>query len=565
MGVTRQFLSAALALAAALIGFAAAAPLAARPVALAEVTCAGGADSAEAAFAIPNEQLDCGTGRFDRRDRFVRGRVDLAKLDPLPPGRLVWQTDPTVFDSMLIRLDYADGSQRLIDVDSQMAIRNWDANGNFWVPIQQDGSALTALDVVVERPRSLPIFLRQTVSSFADASALNYGRILLYMLICGTLLVPILYDLLFYRVLRARFMIWHLGMTVGTLFYLLFNSGLIMVIFPDIPALTRFAGIYIATSLTILCMAKFSLQILEEGLVSRRVREVLSWSAAANLVLAFAILLDLELLRMRILWLYFLSFLPIIATLIGMVGSALLQHSRAAIFLAAAYTGLIVAGAAQVMANLGLFDRSETLDEAIYVALVVLVVGTSAAVGDRFLIIKGERDRARLTAKKLGAMANSDGLTGLLNRRAFDQNRRLVAGRALLLADIDRFKTINDTFGHQRGDAVLIHAARVIEEVVAEHGAGHVFRLGGEEFAVLFPASGPEEMQALAEAIRKAIEESSEAASAFDMPEITISIGGVMGEGQLMHVAFSDADDALYRAKEEGRNRCEYAGVWSGA
>ena len=561
MGVKRLFFWAALALAAAFTGFVAAGPAIARPIGLAQATCAAGADSAEAAFAVPDAQLDCSAGRFNRRDRFMRGRIDLAKVGPLPPGRLVWQTDPTAFDSMLIRLDYADGNQRLVDVDSQMAVRNWDANGNFWVPIHQDTSALTAIDVVVERPQSAAVFLRMELSSFDAASARNYSRILLYMLICGILLVPIVYDLLFYRVLRARFMIWHVGMTIGTLGYVLFNSGLIMVLWPGIPSLLRFAALFFAMSVTILCMAQFSLQVLEEGLISRRVRWALVGSSSANLVLACLLFLDLEVLRMRALALYLLSVLPVIAALLAMLVSALLQKSRAAGFLAGAYAGLIVAGAAQVFASLGIFDLSETIDESIYVALVILVVGSSAGVGDRFLIIKGERDRARLSAKKLSAMANSDGLTGLLNRRAFDQHRRLPTGRALLVADIDRFKMINDTFGHQRGDAVLVHAARVIEHVVVEHGKGQVFRLGGEEFAVLFPCDGAETMHTLAEAIRKAIEGSAEAASAYDMPDITISIGGVMGEGQLMHVAFSDADGALYRAKEGGRNRCEFAGA----
>ena len=559
MGVKRLFLWAAFALATALSGFGVAAPAVARPIALADAACAGGADSAQAAFAIAPAALDCGAGRFDRRDRFVRGRIEMARLGVPPPGRLIWQTDPTAFDSMLIRLDYADGSQRLVDVDSQMAVRNWDANGNFWVPIQQEESALTAIDVVVERPRSSALFLRMSLSSFDEAAAHNYSRILLYMLICGTLLVPIIYDLLFYRVLRARFMIWHLGMTVGTLLYVLFNSGLIMVIVPDIPAMLRFGGLFAAMSLTILGMVQFALQVLETGLISDRLRRALVWSAITNLIVGCLIVFDIGLLRMRIVEVYYLSVLPVIAALIAMLCTALMQKSRAAAFLAAAYAGLIVAGAAQVFAGLGLFALSEAIDEAIYVALVILVVGTSAGVGDRFLIIKGERDRARLTAKRLGAMANSDGLTGLLNRRAFDQNRRLATGRALLLTDIDRFKTINDTFGHQRGDAVLCHAARVIEQAVAQHGDGQVFRLGGEEFAVLFRADSVEAMQELAEAVRKAVEASGDAASAYDMPDITVSIGGVMGEGQLMHVAFSDADDALYRAKEGGRNRCEFA------
>jgi diguanylate cyclase (GGDEF)-like protein len=396
------------------------------------------------------------------------------------------------------------------------------------------------------------------VSSFAEASARNYSRILLYMLICGTLLVPIVYDLLFYRVLRARFMIWHTGMTFATLFYVLFNSGLIVVLLPDIDAHLRYAAIWLAASLTIVCLVQFSVQVIEEGLLPERLRRALVLAAGVNLALSLFIAFDFEWLRLRIITLYLLSVLPVIAAMVAVLLAALLRKSRAANFLVGAYAGLIVAGTAQVLASLGLFAMSETIDEAIYVALVVLVVGTSAAVGDRFLVIKGERDRARLTAKKLGVMANSDVLTGLLNRRAFDQHRRLGKGQALLLADIDRFKTINDTYGHQRGDTVLCHAARVIEEAVAGYRNGQVYRLGGEEFAVLCPVSGEDEMRALAEEIRSAIERSGERHDGFDMPEITISIGGVIGEGQLMHVAFSDADGALYRAKEKGRNRSEF-------
>lgn len=559
MGVKRLVLWAAFMLSATFAGFAVAGPAAARAMELASAACTGGADSAEAAFAIPKTDLDCGPGRFDRRERFARARIDLAKIGLVPPGRLIWQTDPTDFDAMLIRLGYADGRQRLVDVDTQMAVRNWDANGNFSVPVQQDASPLTAIDVVVERPMSAALFARMNLSSYADAAARNYSRILLYMLICGTLLVPMVYDLLFYRVLRARFILWHLGMTAGTLSYVLFNSGLVIVLVPDIPNSVRYGAVFASMAVTILGMVRFSLLILEDDLIPGLMRRILTWAALVNLGLALLIFLDIEFLRMRIVELFLLSALPVASGLVTGLITALRRKSRAARFLAAAYSGLIVAGIAQVLAMADIFELSETLDEAIYVALVMLILGTSAAVGDRFLIIKGERDRARLSARKLSAMANSDGLTGLLNRRAFDLNRRLVKGRVLLLADLDRFKTINDTFGHQRGDAVLGHAARVIEQVVSDHGEGKVFRLGGEEFAVLAAARDRDEMEMLAEAIRSAVASSATAASAYDMPDITISIGGVMGDGQLMHVAYANADDALYRAKDGGRNRCEFA------
>ena len=460
---------------------------------------------------------------------------------------------------MLIRFDFADGTQRLVDVDAQMAVRNWDANGNFWVPVQQESAALTAIDVVVERPRAAAVFTRMTLSSFGEAWNLNYARTLLYVLICGILLVPIVYDLFFYRILRARFMIWHLGMTIGTLLYVLFNTGLILLAAPNLQISFRFGMIFVAMSLTIVGTAQFSLKLLEEDKVSLRLRKLLLWSVTVNLLISGLILLDFEVLRSSIISIYLLSVLPVIVALLAVLAAALKRGSRAAVFLAVAYSGLILAGLVQILAGFGVWTSAfQFIDDAIYGALVLLVVGTSAAVADRFLIMKGERDRARHTVLKLGAMANSDGLTGLLNRRAFDQTRRLARGRALLLADIDRFKLVNDTFGHQRGDAVLCHAARVIEQSVQAHGGGEVYRLGGEEFAVLTPSIDENGMRTLAEQIRIAIADDGDRETTFDMPSITISVGAVMGGGQLMHVAFADADEALYRAKEGGRNRCEF-------
>lgn len=558
MGVNRLKLWAALALAVC-FSVAFAAPLAARTLLLGNAVCTAGAPSAEAAFAIPESGLDCSKIGAPLSQRFARARIDLGEVGLVPQGRLIWQTDPTSFDSMIVRLDFADGKQRLIDVDAQMAVRNWDANGTFWVPIQQQDASLVAIDVVVERPRSDTIFSRMMLSSFTEASDRNYTRTLLYMMICGMLLVPVIYDLFFYRILRARFMIWHLGMTFGTLLYVLFNTGLILLVLPDLEIGFRFGMIFVAMALTIVGAAQFTLKLLEEDKVSLQLCSILLWAVTLNLVLSGFILLDIEVLRAFIVDAYLLSILPVVFAFLAVLAAALRRGSRAAVFLFVAYSGLILTGVIKVLAVMGLWIWTSLLiDETIYGALVLLVIGSSAAVGDRFLIIKGERDRARHTALKLGAMANSDGLTGLLNRRAFDQVRRLGKGRALLLADIDRFKVINDTFGHQRGDAVLCHAARVIEQVVDRSGGGDVYRLGGEEFAVVTPPTSKDELRGLAEGIRAGVSGDGDREAVFDMPSITISIGAVMGDGQAMHVAFADADGALYRAKAGGRNRCEF-------
>ncbi|WP_133365580.1 diguanylate cyclase [Qipengyuania sediminis] len=536
-----------------------AAPAGARAIALADAVCTGGADSVEEAFALAADQLNCGKGRFSQRARFVRARIDVARTAPLPPGRLIWQTDPTSFDSMLIRVDYADGSEALIDVDAQMAVRNWDANGGFWVPIDQRAAPLATIDIVIERPHSSAIFTRMSISGYSDASIQNYTRTLLYILICGILLMPIIYDLLFFRILRARFMLWHLMMTAATLLFTLVNSGIVIILWPDIPASVRNWSIYLATALVLLGSARFLLLVVEEGKITPRIARLLTLSALASLGIALLLALDLEALRMRASTLFYASVLPVIAATAAALACALVRGSRVARVLAFAYAGLMIVGLTQLLAIFGVFNRSDYLDESIYAGLVVLVTGTSAAVGDRFMAMKSERDQAQISARKLSAMANSDKLTGLLNRRAFDQTRRLKSGQALLIADIDRFKAINDTYGHQRGDSVLTHAARVIEAAAAEFGAARVYRLGGEEFAVIAPAEDADALAAAAEALRTAVADSSRGADGFDTPDITVSIGAVLGQGQLMHVAFADADEALYRAKEGGRNRCELA------
>lgn len=489
----------------------------------------------------------------------MRAHVDFAKTGALPPGRLIWQTDPTHFASMLIRLDYADGSQSLVDVDAQMAVRNWDANGGFWVPIDQRDAALTAMDIVIERPHASAVLTRMSISSFADASGQNYARTLLYVYLCGILIMPLVYDLLFFRILRARFMLWHLAMTAATLAFTLVNSGLVVILWPDIPSSARNWSIYLTTSLIMLGSARFLLGILDKDKVPVRIGRALTISALVNLAVALLVGFELEALRMRIADLYFASVLPVIAATAAVIASALTRGSRSASVLAWAYAGLMLVGVAQILAIIGVFGRSDYIDEAIYAGLVVLVTGTSAAVGDRFMVMRAERDRAQVSARKLGAMANSDKLTGLLNRRAFDAHRRLKPGQALLIADIDRFKAINDTYGHPRGDAVLAHAARIIAEAVDSGSGGHIYRLGGEEFAVLAPIDTDEALGSLAETLRAAVERGSASDGGFDMPDITISIGAVLGRGQLMHVAFADADGALYRAKEGGRNRCELA------
>ena len=160
-------------------------------------------------------------------------------------------------------------------------------------------------------------------------------------------------------------------------------------------------------------------------------------------------------------------------------------------------------------------------------------------------------------------MARTDGLTGLGNRREFDRelaehlgrSQRLGGKTSLLILDIDRFKDFNDSFGHQGGDRALRAIAVVITEAIRE--IDRSFRYGGEEFTVILPGTDAEGALRSAERLRSMI-----AQRVFGLPNgkkgsVTVSIGVAVypDSGSNPDTLVAAADAALYRAKDEGRNR----------
>ncbi len=179
------------------------------------------------------------------------------------------------------------------------------------------------------------------------------------------------------------------------------------------------------------------------------------------------------------------------------------------------------------------------------------------AVGLGFVIMTTERLQADLRH-----VATYDSLTGVLNRRAFldmaegafARLRRGGAPFSLLLLDIDHIKRINDSFGHQAGDAVLVAFTRSAQSALRP---GDLFsRYGGEEFCVLLPDTGGDQGRAVAERLRAAL---SDLVMMHDgnLIAVTVSIGVAEGnaDAESFDAIVAAADMALYRAKAEGRDR----------
>jgi diguanylate cyclase (GGDEF)-like protein len=182
-----------------------------------------------------------------------------------------------------------------------------------------------------------------------------------------------------------------------------------------------------------------------------------------------------------------------------------------------------------------------------------------------FILLAMAKERTELRHKTAALI---DPLTGIANRRAFledvaalsQQQTATARPAAVLLADLDRFKSVNDRFGHAVGDRVL----QVFSAVVASKlGPNDLFgRLGGEEFAILLYDAGREKGHATAERIRLAFEEAAADVEGCPVGG-TVSIGLVVSEPGFIDLPalLGRADEALYCAKERGRNRVEIASL----
>jgi len=188
--------------------------------------------------------------------------------------------------------------------------------------------------------------------------------------------------------------------------------------------------------------------------------------------------------------------------------------------------------------------------------LILAVLGLTSLLVVNFVVYQYGVSRFESTIQKLEERIFKDPLTGLLNRRFFNAYllKRLKTDpppTSFILIDLDNFKQINDTYGHDFGDKVLRHVARILKRSIRKEDIA--VRWGGEEFGIFVKA--PLEVAVkLAERLRKRLEENP-----VDGIKITASFGVGEYKGEDPKEFFKKVDEALYRAKRKGKNRVEKA------
>ncbi len=494
----------------------------------------------------------CNGAHIDRLADRVLARFDIAEGADNP--RLL-STRAGLFSKLTVTALDGDGavmgtrSYHLRDAQ----LSPWTPGLIFAVPeVERD---IRHIVVSIDKPWVDALIVNVQLSTSLADIAWPLSTILIVAGIIGVLLVPLMFDLAFFRILRSRFLLWHCVVVIGMIFQTLVSTGLISAVFAVPPE--WLPPLYPMTlAISVAAAAMFAADFFEEDKITPRTKFLLRLTG--GFIVLFSTIYALKPLGTRgfAVEVYYACFIPVIAILAYALAQAIRRGSRAAWFQLAAWMPLFLIGAVRIVSNLvvWLTPTDTLIPFTIAIALEALI--TSLGVADRFVILRQQCDRAETRAAIMASLSFKDPLTDLANRRAIETDfaaLRSSGFNVFAVLDIDRFKTINDNFGHQRGDDVL----RAVGLALAKTEDMIAYRLGGEEFIVLL--RGENGVQ-LAEARRQAI-------SAFVARHvvgldrvITASMGVIEmpPTGQQM-ISFDDAyeiaDRLLYEAKSGGRNR----------
>jgi diguanylate cyclase (GGDEF)-like protein len=359
----------------------------------------------------------------------------------------------------------------------------------------------------------------------------------------GAFLGLVLYNLVIFVVVRDRAFFYYLLYAISYgLYFSAYNGLSFQLLWPQSPAWAN-TSLLVLLSLTLIFGMQFTRRFLDAATRSPRLDRfglVLQALSAVGLVACF--FLGYAQLIQPMALLTVLVTVTIIA--LGMIG--LLSGYKPARFFMLAWALLLAGVMMNLLKTFGVLPHNLLTANGLQVGSLCEMVLLSLALGAR--------------VNEIQRQSRTDALTKLFNRRFFDERvafeferaQRYHSPIALLVADIDHFKSINDKFGHSRGDDILRLVAKQLLEGVRSQDI--VCRYGGEEFALILPGTDGEQAMTVAESLRYAIEH----AHGTGADPITISVGvashtdGGIGNPEDL---FRAADQALYAAKAAGRNR----------
>ena len=508
------------------------------------------------------DDFDCSPGRLAKATDFMWLAANVADIsadfvDPQLVLRMSHHRDISV------SVKYAGGEIVTNNYDIEALKKLWLAPSSMSFPISTEYGAPEMFLIGVTQPWDPLNFNNIELTSKARAEKSHLHGLMSALIFCGILITPIILNLVFYFLLKYRFMLTHSVMSAANLVYAAFWSGIIFIVFPSVDIVERSTIDHLFVAISVGAGTYLVRDLCDPETLGPRFRWALTISGPLPFIAAVGAMVIAPGMPYYASLIYHnVFFVPLIVS-IAALGYAALSGSKLAMFQLVGWSGMIFYAFARVLRGLGLFESTEFLDMSFLPALVFETVATSLIVAVRIYSLHNDLQVASSELAEVRELADTDHLTGLLNRRAFSREfdarvfhpERREGCQAIFVIDLDHFKRVNDTLGHDAGDRALVQMSLLLEQQCREGDL--CGRFGGEEFVLLMHAPTEKGILACAERLRRNVEANRFGDSHYPIGRLTVSVGVVFVAGDApttLTELCAIADEALYRSKHEGRN-----------
>ena len=437
-------------------------------------------------------------------------------------------------------------------ITSNEMIAHWTPGNTYAVPLEFDTQRIERFFISIVAPQTQLITTELSLVSVLDAQSQKIFHSVLFAMCLGMLLIVALLSSVMFVATRNRDAGYHAVFSLLIALYVASASSLIFIVMPSLGLWGRSILNYASVALGISMLCPIVLRYFEPELLSARLRKAIKISAMFSVTAAFILPVS-YFTGFAARTPYHLMFLPGIVVIVYLVVAMARKGSEALQGFLIAWAAPIGFGVERILRGAGFYIAPLWFDYFFFVALAFQAVVMTIVIALRADRIRRERDHAQIHAQLAQEQALRDALTGLGNRRAFDSHI-WPEGSALVIFDVDRFKHINDTYGHDTGDDVLRTAGMALQQAVNEGLAQHAWRIGGEEFVVAISPGDVELALQQAEKVRQAISDLVASHICGLTKRVTTS-GGIAFVQNSAKTALRSADLALYRAKSAGRDR----------
>jgi diguanylate cyclase (GGDEF)-like protein len=419
------------------------------------------------------------------------------------------------------------------------------------VPIKSRDAPVTLLLAKVKNSAAVRgVMLESQLSTSESAITFEMAMAVLYAGFSGACLALLVYNIALWRAMRERFLLAYCAMLVTTLAYGIFTSGAPHYFIAGLSGANRLAFTipllaYCASSALIFMRYFFENANVPRWLARATFAHAAWMSGFATL---YALAAPAYVKQLDLIYVY--SFLPVPVIFGTYVWTAWKHRDPFLGYFLIAWSGPAVSAAFRMLHGFDILPYHILIENSTLLGLTFEAVVSSLAIGYRVRLLAQARDRAEIAEAHAMTMADTDPLTGLLNRRAFLRSiMERNSNWTLLLLDIDHFKRVNDSLGHAGGDEAITLLAATLQRRLPNGSL--LARMGGEEFAIAYRGDmlliEPDELLAQ---IRKI--------DLKDGYRMTASMGIAnrnVASDDDWKILYRAADMALYRAKSQGRDR----------